>query len=280
MSPFHKDEIDELDGYNEEHPDHPQDYTKQKEWNDKYPSAPIYNHHHPFFPVSWNYTPPVEGGSFDITLEMALKYPFLFEFAEKKVKTAMLLRVLKRQKKLQVDVAPMACEEEMNRHAIAAANFFWGKLDSQATNPEMTDREHLLFAIMQLNKFTMVCHPVGYHEDHFGSGGASLENKMCFIVPRKQGIGRGGNIYHYTWALLDWKNTVTGLRRRLYLQMEPQDNQRRIYERYWREYLSANNNQELRRFVGMFPLHRGEAVVPEQLRQLSQNIPAQAAPPP
>ena len=61
------------------------------------------------------------------------------------------------------------------------------------------------------NKYTLVTHAVGYHNDVFGKGVNSLENKVCFSFNQKEActdIGRGGCcIGKFVFAILDWRGT-------------------------------------------------------------------------
>ena len=66
-------------------------------------------------------------------------------------------------------------------------------------------RKKMLRDFINKNTHTLVCHPVGYHRDMFSEQKQSLENKICFVVPRKLGMGRGGaGPNKFVVALLDW----------------------------------------------------------------------------
>ena len=52
---------------------------------------------------------------------------------------------------------------------------------AQLSYPHLAAQKDIMIAVMQQNKFTMVCHPVGYHTDTFKHGEESLKNKICFI---------------------------------------------------------------------------------------------------
>lgn len=130
---------------------------------------------------------------------------------------------------------------------------------------------------MQCNTFTVVTHPVGYHRDYFkresnGSKRPSLENKTTFTTTRKAGhsIGRGGNGYQYTWALLDWKNLHAGRRRAAYVAAG--GNAPILTQGRWRQFLLEPGN--LLAVVQAVPAMRGSDIIPEEdgLRQLSQVI--------
>jgi hypothetical protein len=57
------------------------------------------------------------------------------------------------------------------------------------------------------HKYSMVCHPVGMHNDHFMAGDESLENKILMSIDINSGRNkRGGCVMgtQYVYALLDW----------------------------------------------------------------------------
>ena len=67
-----------------------------------------------------------------------------------------------------------------------------------------------LEAFNSLHSYSMVCFPVGIHNDHFKHGDESLENKILMSVSNDygncQGLGRGGCVLsrRFVYALLDW----------------------------------------------------------------------------
>ena len=69
-----------------------------------------------------------------------------------------------------------------------------------------------LDAFNKLHSYSMVCYPVGMHNDTFKDGDESLENKILMSIietdPRQErkGLGRGGCVMgtHFVYALLDW----------------------------------------------------------------------------
>ena len=57
--------------------------------------------------------------------------------------------------------------------------------------------------------YSMVCYPVGMHNDRFKDDDESLENKILLSIDMKNWngrVGRGGCLMgtHYVYALLDW----------------------------------------------------------------------------
>lgn len=186
---------------------------KKDEWNRKHPGA-LCDRAHPFFPCMVEYSPPVKGGKFTVSADLVEDFPFFYWFAEAKLLAAYLLDFLSREGLVSYSVAPEACTTEFKHCEFATTSYSLGTLPSQTTHPHLSHREHILIGVMQCNTFTMVTHPVGYHQDNFASNGSgkkgdgleSLENKTTFINQSKQhSIGRGGNGVKYTWAILDWK---------------------------------------------------------------------------
>ena len=73
-----------------------------------------------------------------------------------------------------------------------------------------------------MNKYTIVCHPVGMHLDTFHGNGSSLENKVCFEISlganEGESQGRGGSRERkFVFALLDWEQSRIN-RRRVYVE--------------------------------------------------------------
>eukprot|EP00977_Amphora_coffeiformis_P026540 scaffold27668_cov167-Amphora_coffeaeformis.AAC.1 len=132
---------------------------------------------------------------------------------------------------------------------------------------------------MQCNTFTVVTHPVGYHRDTFGkdkhkqhNSPDSLENKTCFYLPRQTGsFGRGGDQHNFVWALLDWRNTDSGRRRRAYIEAGG-DGQVQLTLHQWIQFLQQPGN--LQRVVQAVPAMRGSNIIPAEhgLRALSQVV--------
>ena len=76
-----------------------------------------------------------------------------------------------------------------------------------------------LRAFIAANKHSLVPYAVGYHMDYFDKAKPSLENKVCFKFPSSgNGIGRGGGGQGmFVFALLDWRNELSGMIRRRYI---------------------------------------------------------------
>ena len=272
ISANNNDDKEKVRKWNSENPSRRLRKTKVNKWNTKNPDCPI-NKAHPFFPVKWIYTPPVVGGSFSFPAELVPKYPFVFEFTELKLKTAYILDYLNCSGITQM-IAPGAVHTEIDHLVTAMYNFQEGTIPSQCNEATagMTKRQHILFGIMCCNKFTVVTHPVGMHEDFFGNNDESLENKITFIcLLYAHTMGRGGNGHRFTWALLDWSSTATGRRRRVFIQLGGDDNLT-LRADVWLNWLGEDNYRNLRRMVGLNPNYRGSELLPPDLRNLSQNI--------
>ena len=67
-------------------------------------------------------------------------------------------------------------------------------------------------AFNKSHSYSMVCHPVGIHNDHFKEGDECLENKILLSITNDPGpenhklLGRGGHVLGnaFVYALLDW----------------------------------------------------------------------------
>ena len=67
-----------------------------------------------------------------------------------------------------------------------------------------------LAAFNTYHSYSMVCYPVGIHNDHFKDGDESLENKILMSIEfdpsYDKGMGRGGSVMGspLVYALLNW----------------------------------------------------------------------------
>ena len=236
---------------------------------------------HPYRVTKFEYAPPVRGGSFRMPTQLIVNYPFLHEFAEKKLIAARIIQHLEAlpkkglssKVKFNTIVAPAACRNELTTYTVSKRMFDKGTLKTQrkkSPHKDLDDKMHILISIMQLNNFTMVCHPVGLHNDVFSAKQDSLENKRTFShTGISHTIGRGGNGWVFTWALLDWRNQIAGRRRGYYLELGGNP-QVRVLPPVWNNFLVADNHRNLNDLMELHPHEAGGDVIPEHLRELSQ----------
>jgi hypothetical protein len=133
------------------------------------------------------YSPVHVGGAFKPTQRMLKKYPFLYDFAEAKIMSVLLLEAVNTT--VMFNIHQAAVEKEIG--VIRQCDTYTRKV--------------LLRDFINMNTHTLVCHAVGYHRDTFKGNKPSLENKICFVVPSHKGMGRGGaGSEKHVVALLDW----------------------------------------------------------------------------
>jgi hypothetical protein len=127
------------------------------------------------------------GGAFKPTIRLIKQYPFLYDFAEAKVVSALLLANVNKTIPFSIHEAAVAKEI------------------SAICDCDDSSRKLMLRDFINKNTHTLVGHPVGYHRDIFTQQRQSLENKICFVVQKQSGMGRGGaGPNRYVVALLDW----------------------------------------------------------------------------
>jgi len=158
----------------------------------------------------FHYSNPVHGGKIKtISMSVLNKYPFLQVFAECKIYTALLLRRLNQMKAFTIVPTAVRCELAVLKECQDKLNL------SKEYNGHDNFRSQLLKEFSLWYSFTVVLHPVGYHQDNFGAKTVSgydtnsLENKMCF---RTKGFGKdlygcgrfGAGESYCCFALLDW----------------------------------------------------------------------------
>lgn len=93
MSPNNLDNHAQIETWNKETTKGKLKMACKDKWNNRHPDCPIDNNH-PFYPVKWNYTPPVIGGSLSFPKTVLLKYPIVLEFTKLKLKTAYIIEAL------------------------------------------------------------------------------------------------------------------------------------------------------------------------------------------
>jgi hypothetical protein len=171
------------------------------------------------------YSQPQPGGSFHLPPELMKKFPVLVEFMKLKIYTAQIMAVL--NSKHGHALQPLAAKTTLD-----------DLRDAQQLSGDVFE---ILCLVSCMNKYSMVCYPVGYHVDTFAKNKASLENKMCFVVKSwngTRGCGRGGaGPNKYVWALLDWGVGAVDKRRR-FLAMGG-SRKRRVTQKVWDDFLSG-----------------------------------------
>ena len=147
------------------------------------------------------YSPPRDGGQFDMPEICLSRYPILGEMTYLKMQSVNILSALNelRVKHGQLPVAIGPINQEMKKIDIARKSY--------QESSEGMNMHNFIVAFNKLNRFSMVAYPVGMHNDHFRNG-ESLENKILFTIPlpKCRSLGRGGSIVgnRYVYALLDW----------------------------------------------------------------------------
>jgi hypothetical protein len=172
------------------------------------------------------YAQPQSGGSFDVPRKLFEKYPALQAFVACKYYAALVIDQLNHAS--ITNIQPAAIRHEL-QELEEAAQYATESLD-------------IIAFLGGRNKHTMVCHPVGYHLDVFNDKLPSLENRVCFVHPRlAPACGRGGaGPGVFVWALLDWRNSSTGQRRRDYLSQGGNPKQK-VTDEFWNKWSAAQN---------------------------------------
>lgn len=151
--------------------------------------------------VCFDYTPPREGGQFEMPDVCIAQYPPVAEMIYLK---SMSVSVLKHLNNLRY-------ENGLYTIASGPLQYEYSSLlkarEAYEKAPEGNKMFHFLSKFNSFNKFSMVAYPVGMHYDYFKEGKESLENRILFCTkPKKNSVGRGGSIVgsYYVYALLDW----------------------------------------------------------------------------
>lgn len=174
------------------------------------------------------YSQPQPGGSFHLPPELMKKFPVLQEFMKLKIYTAQIMAVL--NSKFGHALQPLAAKTTLD-----------DLRDAQELSGDIFE---ILCLVSCMNKYSMVCYPVGYHVDTFAKNKASLENKMCFVVKNwmgTRGCGRGGaGPNKHVWALLDWGVGAVDRRRR-YLAMGG-NKKKKVTQKVWDDFLAGRRS--------------------------------------
>ncbi len=158
--------------------------------------------------VCFPYSPPKEGGAFKMPSALLYSHPVLCEFTYLKMMGIEVIQSL-----------------SINRATSGLSSVCQGVLDCESRKlnesrkifkdcDQPLHEKYLSFidAFNNTHSYSMVCHPVGIHNDHFKEGDESLENKILLLIDNDPGpgnskvLGRGGCIMgtHFVYALLDW----------------------------------------------------------------------------
>lgn len=184
--------------------------------------------------MNYTYSNIQTGGKFYLTLDLFKRYPFLLFFCLSKALTALITDALC----LSDIVSPEAIKLEAQRLHIAN-RFVTLKVSNDKTTQVdinqftqigiyweassiMEKFCYVLTTFKEKDTYTLICHPVGRHNDKFENGISSkLENRFCMFLnidrhnkTNVKGIGacennysygRGGNgIHSYSFSVLDW----------------------------------------------------------------------------
>jgi hypothetical protein len=159
--------------------------------------------------VCHQYSPPKEGGSFKMPTAILYNYPVLAEFTYLKMVATEVLRSLNINRDERG--LPRVCQGviDCESQKIVKSREIYEACD------EPMEAKYLAFldAFNKLHSYSMVCYPVGMHNDTFKDGDESLENKILMSMietdpqhGRRKGLGRGGCLLgtNFVYALLDW----------------------------------------------------------------------------
>ena len=158
--------------------------------------------------VCHQYSPPKEGGSFKMPTTMLYKYPVLGEFTYLKMVATEVLRSLN-VRRVERGL-PKVCQGviDCETRKVQESRKVYDASD------QTLEGKYLAFldAFNKMHSYSMVCYPVGMHNDTFRDGVESLENKILMSTTdigchtERKGLGRGGCIMgtHFVYALLDW----------------------------------------------------------------------------
>ena len=147
--------------------------------------------------VTSRFFPPKIGGPFLMEVSMMQKHPVLYEMTCCKALAVMVILALNKERE----------EDNLQPVALHQVEAEWSNIQIAAKHFREDGRNYLGFVCNYnlFNKFSLVCHPSCYHNDHFRV--KSLENKMLLVDYELDGYGsRGGSQLgnHYCFALLDW----------------------------------------------------------------------------
>ncbi len=178
------------------------------------------------------YTNPVPGGQFKFKSPILEQYSFLHDFISIRPITARIVQAIQirilNNKKIKVWITPQAVAKEVMNITKTETVISCSRngmdlpplLGLKRVPPPLLRRNKKLLFYTIYNRdhvnYTMVCHPVGFHQDHFEDDSPTLENKVCFElhssrIPKKivnqlypNGRGGGQSSSSFVFAILDW----------------------------------------------------------------------------
>ena len=164
--------------------------------------------------IKMDYSPPRQGSAFHLPASVMEEFPLLFKFTEAKAFVSLLLNEINKERNKHGGplIQPHAVAGELaslhSSRCIAQVDQPAGRLTND--DPCMLKWSALnctLHVCISENKHTSVCHPCGHHRDVFAQDG--LENKVCFSMPGRSEVGRGGDGPDmFVFALLDWRTSL------------------------------------------------------------------------
>ena len=153
----------------------------------------------------WTYSTPKLGGAFKIPHSALSEFPFLVEFAEKKINAVRIIDLLNHTFYKSHRISVMAIEQELS-------NIFFSM---KAAQKEGGGKHEIIAMYNDFCFGSMVCYNVGNHKDNFTCFKPSVENKAVFQVPQlsinvndkctwEYSRGGGDRVGEFYYALLDW----------------------------------------------------------------------------
>ena len=131
--------------------------------------------------------PVKRGGLFDMAPGMLMRYPWLGEFLYLKMTAVMIMNFFNVHHKAncKAPIATGPIEQDMETVMYAGRVFHkCGSYFNLITNYNLR------------NKYSMVCHAVGFYFDIFNCGTKSIENKMFLVLNNQCGkASRGGSLF-------------------------------------------------------------------------------------
>ena len=183
--------------------------------------------------VQVKYSPPKIGGSFVLPINFFKKHPLFKNFALSKPLAAFVLDKLNRT--LSIPAQPFAVRNELSN------------INKSLKKNGTTSCDEMIRVYNSFNRHTLVCHPVGYHQDIFTNDKPCLENKICFMTENLSekylGTGRGGaGPGKFVFAILDWEG-YQRTRRSTYIAISGNADPPNVTEQLWQQFIAQNDTQ-------------------------------------